>query len=103
MMINDVARAFFEAPVKRDVCGEIPEEDLTEEDRRCGVVGKLKMSLYGTRDAAANFQEEVSRFISENGFLKGKYNPCTFLHPSKGLRTLVHGDDFVTVGKRSMV
>ena len=32
-MINDVARAFFEAPVKRDICIEIPEQDDTEEDR----------------------------------------------------------------------
>ena len=29
LMINDVARAFFEAPAIRDICVEIPKEDLT--------------------------------------------------------------------------
>ena len=34
MMINDVARAFFEAPIKRQVCVELPleaKENDTEE------------------------------------------------------------------------
>ena len=30
-MINDVARALFEAPVTRDVCVELPAEDITQE------------------------------------------------------------------------
>ena len=32
------------------------------EEREKDLVGKLVMSLYGTRDAAANFQKEVSKF-----------------------------------------
>ena len=54
VMINDVARAFFEATVKRAVCVEIPEEDKTATDNHKDVVGMLNMSLYGTRDAAKN-------------------------------------------------
>ena len=54
-MINDVARAFFEAPMRRMLCVELPEEDKTEMDRAQDNVGLLNMSLYGTRDAAANF------------------------------------------------
>ena len=57
IMINDVARAFFEAPVTRDVRIEIPNEDKTEDDWKQDMVGKLNMSLYGTRDAASNFQK----------------------------------------------
>ena len=34
------------------------------------------------------------------GFKPGKYNPCTFYHKQRDLRTLVHGDDFVTSGQR---
>ena len=60
-MVNDVARAFFEAPARRSVCIEIPKEDLTEADKRHDKVGHLQMSLYGTRDAAMNWQEEVAR------------------------------------------
>ena len=55
MMINDVARAFFEAKATRTICIELPEEDkgFGEED----MVGLLGKSLYGTRDAALNFQK----------------------------------------------
>ena len=56
VMINDVSRAFFEAPASRTVCIELPRESP---DYAEGVVGLLKKSLYGTRDAAANFQAEV--------------------------------------------
>ena len=58
------------------------------------------MSLYGTRDAAVNFQEEVGRYMRQIGFKQGSYNPCTYYHVKKGLKTMVHGDDFVTSGSR---
>ena len=54
-MINDVSRAFFVVPMQRHLCVELPEEDKTEEDRENDMVGYLQQSLYGTRDAAANF------------------------------------------------
>ena len=62
IMVNDEARAFFEAPMRRDICVELPAEAGEGED----VVGHLIMSLYGTRDAAANFQEEVRSFMNKN-------------------------------------
>ena len=40
-MINDVARAFFEAPATRNVCVEIPKEDKTEAHVRHEKVGHL--------------------------------------------------------------
>ncbi len=58
LMLNDVSRAIFEAPMRRNVCTELPEEALTQEDGDEDMVGWLQMSLYGTKDAAANFQEE---------------------------------------------
>ena len=75
IMVNDVARAFFEAPAIRDVCIEIPKADLTEADIRHDKVGHLKMSLSGTRDAAMNWQEEVANDMVKIGFVRGKYNP----------------------------
>jgi len=48
LMINDVARAFFEAPVKRKICVELPAEEGARSDE----VGILRKSLYGTRDAS---------------------------------------------------
>ena len=42
IMVNEVSRAFFEAPAVRNVCVEIPDEDLTAADRRADKVGTLK-------------------------------------------------------------
>ena len=58
---NDLARAFFEPPATRNIYIEIPKEDLSEADRRHDKVGHLRMSLYGTRDAAMKSQEEVAK------------------------------------------
>ena len=100
IMINDVARAFFEAPAVRQVCVELPDEDKSSSDRTMDKVGHLKMSLYGTRDAAMNWQEEVAKEMSKWGFRRGRYNPCLYYNAGTGLMTLVHGDDFVSVGPR---
>lgn len=94
IMINDVARAFFEAPARRPVCVEILREAGADGTK----VGKLRMSLYGARDAAANVQEEVKKFMIGCGFARATYNPSLYWHKDKDLRTLVHGDDFVTSG-----
>ena len=62
-------------------------------------VGKLLASLYGARDASANWQEEVIRCMREWGFDVSRFNSCMFQHESKQIRCLVHGDDFVCVGQ----
>ena len=43
------------------MCVELPEEDLTNIDRQLDYVGHLQMSLYDTRNAAMNWQEEVAK------------------------------------------
>ena len=50
VMINDVSRAFFAAPMRagRHLCIELPEEDKTHEDKEADMVGYLNQSLYGT-------------------------------------------------------
>ena len=103
IMINDVARAFFEAPAVRNVCVELLEEDKSEADVRHDKVGHLRMSLYGTRDAAMNWQEEVAREMRKLGFQRGRYNPCLYYHAARNLKTFLHGDDFATVGTRDGV
>ena len=37
------------------------------------------------------------------GFIRGVYNPCLYYNPSLDLKTLVHGDDFVSSGSRQSV
>ena len=67
------------------------------------MVAYLQQSLYGTRDAAANFQLEVRKVMKSAGFEVGKYNVSTYYNAQRKLRTLVHGDDFVTVCNREDV
>ena len=83
------------------MCVELPAEGLTEDDRKQDMVGLLKMSLYGTRDAATNWQNEVAKEMARWGFVRGRYNPCLYWHRELKVRTLVHGDDFVSVGNKS--
>ena len=103
IMINDVARAFFEAEATRPICVELPDECLTENERQQDTVGLLKMSLYGTRDAALNWQKEVAKEMKAWGFQRGAYNPCLYWHKVWRVQVLVHGDDFVSVGCRKNV
>ena len=99
IMVSDVARAFFEAPMKRTVCVELPPEARV--DSAGDDVGLLQKSLYGTRDAAANFQAEVRAFMLASGFAQSAYSPSIFWHEGWVLKTLVHGDDFMSSGSRA--
>lgn len=45
IMVNDVASALFEAPAMRNVCKEIPKEDLAESDKRKDKAGHFEMSV----------------------------------------------------------
>ena len=70
IMVNDIARAYFEAPISRTVAVELPDEDKSDGQ---DMVGLLQKSLYGTRDAAINFQREVQKFMRGHGFIVGRY------------------------------
>ena len=94
--IIDIKRAYFYAPARRPVFIEIPREDWEEGDE--GRVGRLEMSLYGTRDAAQNWASEYSQHLATLGFRKGVASPCNFHHQGRNVSLTVHGDDFVVVG-----
>ena len=64
------------------------------------MVALLQKSLHGRRDAAANFQREVKKLTREQGLLVGAYNVSIFYHRQRGLRVMVHGDDFISTGSR---
>eukprot|EP00973_Karenia_brevis_P004336 593734-Karenia_brevis.AAC.1 len=55
--------------------------------------------MYGTRDAAANWEDEYSEYLVGHGYDKGLASPCHFHHKQTRVRILVHGDDFMAVGK----
>ena len=94
-MINDVRRAYFYAQIQRDVYIEVPPEDPGSGPN---VLGKLKLCLYGTRDAAKGWQDELSQQLEGVGFVRGVGHPSVFWHPERQIRTIVHGDDYVSSG-----
>ena len=96
LMLSDVKRAYFHAPATRELYVELPVEDPGHAQ---GLVGKLNLSLYGTRDAAANWQRCVTEHLCGLGFQQGRSNPCVFYHKAKNIRTLVHGDDYASAGR----
>ena len=103
MLISDVSRAFFEAAAKRKVAVILPPEAFEPGENSEDIVGILKQSLYGTRDAAVNFQNEVKRLMTKLGFIQWNYNASLYYNPSTDVKAMVHGDDFVAVGDREEI
>ena len=89
IMVNDVTTAFFEAKAIRKLCVELPAECAES----CGGrnVGMLRQSLYGTRDAAMNWQEEVAREMRGWGFNRGQCNPFLYTHREEGAGVFARG------------
>ena len=93
LLFIDVSRAYFYAPARKPVFVKLPEKDDTP-----AMCGRLNVSMYGTRDAAANWEETYAQHLISNGFLQGKSSPCVFHHPMRKVRCVVHGDDFTFLG-----
>ena len=96
IMVNDVKKAYFNAPATRRVFVALPPEDVEPgEENMCAL---LKKSLYGTPDAAYNWTEAYTKALMDLGFTKGESSPCSFRHAGRGICTIVHGDDFCSEG-----
>eukprot|EP00972_Heterocapsa_arctica_P044010 6498175-Heterocapsa_arctica.AAC.1 len=75
-MIIDIRRAYFNAPARRPVYVEIPPEDWENGDEhKCA---RLNSSLYGTRDAAWNWEEELTKFMIAQGAVMAKSSSCVY-------------------------
>ena len=86
-------KACFYAPATRDVHVELPPEQA-----QAGVCVKLLKFLYGTRDAALIWSRAYCEVLDSLGFEQGKSSPCSLFHKGWGIRTVVHGEDFVSEG-----
>ena len=91
-----MSRAFFYAAAVRPVYVKLPDED--REDGDAGICGKLRVSMYGTRDAALNWALEYAGTLIAAGYKQGLANPCLFYNLEKDVTIVVHGDDFMCVG-----
>ena len=61
--------------------------------------GMLLVSMYGTRKAASNWEAHYSDWLISLGFERGTGYPPIFLNRSRNIKLMVHGDDFITVGR----
>ena len=89
----DVRRAYFHAAARRKVYVKLPPEDHME-----GYCGRLNKAMYGTRDAAQNWEYAYVSFMEKIGFKRGAASPCVFHMKDRNLRVVVHGDDFTVLG-----
>ena len=98
LMCIDVRRAHFYAKAIRRVFVRLPEEDPASENK--DACGELLISMYGTQDAAANWEASYTATMKAMGFKQGKASPCHFVKPAGALPTMVHGDDFFVTGTK---
>ena len=98
MYVADVSRAHFYAEAVREVYIELPKEDPRSQDP--DAVGRLSRTMYGTLDAAERWGLHYTAKLLEAGFLQGQASPCLFRHPVHHTVVLVHGDDFIAVGRK---
>ena len=64
---------------------------------------RLNKAMHGTRHAAQNCDYEYHEFMVKVGFTASKGSPCVFWNKEKGLRVVIHGDDFMVLGTKSQL
>ena len=61
----------------------------------------MVQSLYGTRDAAKNWEIELSGFLCDQvGFRRGKASASIYSEPNSKSSAAVHGDDVIVKTSR---
>ena len=93
----DVKKAYLYAKVTRPTYVALPPE-VAAPPRVCG---RLMVSLYGTRDAAMNWEREYTDTLKAIGLVQGRSSPCIFYCERRDLRVVVHGDDFTVLSDRA--
>ena len=98
VMINDISRAYLHAPCRGNVYVARCAEDL-EGDPPGQTCWKLLRSMYGTRTAAQDWQFAVKEAMVSFGVVPSKSSPNIVYHPSRGIWSMIHGDDFCSSGE----
>ena len=66
----------------------------------CPEYGRLRVSLYGTCDTAAYWEDANAKVLREHQFERGVACPCSCFSRVTGIRIIVHGDDFMSGGPK---
>ena len=94
LMHVDVSSAYFHAKGQRLVPVILPAEDFSGKDE--GKIGLLKKNMYGTRDAASNWERDLENW----GHELGRSSRNLFHNKKRKTSVLRHGDDFVVTGTK---
>ena len=89
----DVRRAHFNATATRTIYIEVPIEMVPAGTDPKTLIGILEKSMYGTRDAGANWEKEVGDCCVTAGFRIGIACPNVFVHLEIDILVIIHGDD----------
>jgi hypothetical protein len=89
----DVKKAYLYAKSRKPTYIKLPEEFGAPP----GMCGKLNVSLYGTRDAASNWEREYTETFQNMGLKQGLSSPCIFRSEEEDITVVVHGDDFTVL------
>ena len=68
LIVLDVSRAHFHPPAEREVYIDLPREDSVP-----GMIGRLKRTIYGTRDAASAWERFYTEAFKHIGFIEGVF------------------------------
>ena len=100
-IIFDAKRVYFNAKATRTVFIQLPPEDPRYGEK--GICGKLHLSMYGTRDAAQNWERECASKLLSWGLTKGTASSCIYYHKQGDKQLYIHGGDFVGAGENNNV
>ena len=99
--VFDVRRAYFYGEPLPKTFVKLP--DYCDLDTRTRCCGRLRRCLYGTRQAARSWQRETEKGLRAAGMVMGKMSTCSFKSLCGKLIGVVHGDDILLSGPRSLV
>jgi hypothetical protein len=96
MMVNDIARAYFNAPNLVPLFVDLCDDDREPGDE--GMCGELLISMYGSRPGASNWQKCYTDLLLAHDFKVTRASTCMFWHAERDIAVMVHGDDFISTG-----
>ncbi len=70
---GDIVRAYFHAKARRKVYVHLSAEDF-----EVGLRGRLRKAMYGTRNAAPNWEMVCTEMMLEAKFEQGVCSTCVF-------------------------
>ena len=94
----EVSRAYFHAKAQRPVLVKLPAEDCSGKDEWKTTL--LKKCMYGTRDAASNWDRGWQRHLENWGYELVRSSRNLFHNKKMKTSGLTHGDDFVVTGTK---